>query len=502
VSVRLALGATRGQLVRHLLLESLLLSAAGGISGCILGWWTIRSLGALELPIVVDLSVDRRVLFFAVGLSVVTGVAFGLAPALKATRIDLVPALRDDRETRSADEGWFTLKNALVVFQVSVSVVLLGGTSIFLQMLSASRAQRPGFAIDGVAMLETDARYAGYSATETRNVAEDIRRRVAAIPGVQSAVLTRGLPMQVTGMRLVAEDATAGPAVVTGGIWAGPGYFELLRIPLLYGRAIEERDRRDTPRVAVINETMARQYFGGANAVGRRFRLEQDANVWFEVIGVARDTGTADLQGDLVDPTPQLFYRSFTQSDLPPDTVIARTSLDAAGLAGAMQRELRAVNVRLPVISAKTMAQYLEDSLLAPKTVATLLGGLGALGVCLAGIGLYAVVAFRVSRRSREIGIRMALGARSPQVVWTVSKEVVVLVGVGNGLGLLLSLLAIVALRGFATPAPGIALYRPAADPAALISIAAFMAVVGLAAASMPAWRAATTDPLTALRRD
>ena len=200
VSVRLALGATRGQLVRHLLTESLLLSLAGCVAGCLLAWWAIRSLGALDLPIVVDLSLDYRVLGVRGSrISLVTGVAFGLAPALKATRVDLVPTLRGDGETRSPEHRWLTLKNALVVFQVAVSVLLLGGTGIFLQMLSASRAVRAGFAVDGVAMLETDARYAGYSATAARNVFEEIRRRVAAIPGVQAAVLTRGLPMQADG---------------------------------------------------------------------------------------------------------------------------------------------------------------------------------------------------------------------------------------------------------------------------------------------------------------
>jgi ABC-type antimicrobial peptide transport system permease subunit len=221
-----------------------------------------------------------------------------------------------------------------------------------------------------------------------------------------------------------------------------------------------------------------------------------------EVIGVVRDTGTADRQGDLVDPTPQLFYRSFTQWDLPPTTVLARTSLDAAGLAGAMQRELRGINVALPVVSSKTMAQQLEDSLLAPKAVATILAALGALGLALAGIGLYAVIAFAVSQRSREIGIRMALGAQSRQVVWTVAREVAALVGVGTGAGLILSLLAILGLRAAATPAPGISLYRPAADPLALLAIAAFMAVVGLAAAYGPARRAARMDPQAALRHD
>ncbi len=304
-------------------------------------------------------------------------------------------------------------------------------------------------------------------------------------------------------MALVVEGAAAGPAPVAGGIWAGPGYFDMLRIPILYGRAMDERDRRDTPRVAVISETLARQYFGtAASAVGRRFRFEQDANTWLEIIGVAGDTGTADLPGDLVDPRPQLFYRSFTQWDLPADTVLARTSLDALGLVGAMQREMRAVNVGLPVISAKTMAQYLDESLVAPKAVATFLGGLGALGLCLAGLGLYAVVAFAVARRSREIGIRMALGARSRQVVWAVVGEVAMLVGVGSAVGLFLSVLAILALRAVAVPAPGISLYRPTVDPVALISIAGFIALVGLAAASLPARRAASINPMTALRRD
>jgi hypothetical protein len=270
---------------------------------------------------------------------------------------------------------------------------------------------------------------------------------------------------------------------------------------------LDERDRQDTPRVAVISETMARQQFGtgsAASAVGRRFRLERDpdANAWIEVVGVVPDTGTADRQGDLSDPTPQLFYRSFAQWDLPPTTVLARTSLDASGLAGAMQRELRAVNITLPVISAKTMAQYLEESLIAPKAVATFLAGLGALGLCLAGVGLYALVSFAVSRRSREIGIRMALGARSRQVVWTVAREVAVLVGVGTAAGLILTLLAILALRGVTAPTPGISLYRPTADPVALLSIVAFMAIVALAAACMPARRAARMDPLVALRRN
>jgi len=503
LSIRLAIGATRRQLVRHLLVESVLLSSAGGIAGCILAWWAIRSLRAFDLPIVVDFGVDYRVLAFAVALSFLTGIAFGLAPALKSTRIDLVPMLRDDGQA-AAPGRWLTSKNVLVAFQVAVSVVLLGGTSVFLQMLSASRTGRIGYAVDGVAMLEGDARYARYSTAEASRLYDELRRRVAAIPGVESAALTRGLPMSVTSAGVVVERAGAGTETVAQArmIWAGPGYFDVLRIPLLFGRAFDERDGAETARAAIVNETMARQYFGAVNVVGRRFRLEPDSDGWFEIVGVVRDTGTSDLQGDLIDPTPQLFYRSFAQAGLAPTTLVARTSLDAAPLLVAMQREVRALDSTLWITSAKTMAQYLEESLAMPKAVAGFLGALGVMGMLLATIGLYAVVAFAVSRRSREIGIRMALGARRRQVVWSVAREVAVLVGVGTIVGVVLSLAAIVALRAVVAPAPGVSFYRPAADPVALAAIVALMAMVGVAAAYLPARRAAKLDPMAALRHD
>jgi predicted permease len=506
VSVRLALGATRRQLVRHLLTESVMLSAAGGVAGCILAWWAVGAVTTLNvLPIGIDLSPDYRVLVFAAALSFVTGVTFGLAPALKATGIDLLPTLRDEGGGLSIQNRWFSLKNVLVVFQVAVSVVLLAGASVFIQMLVAARAQRVGYAVDGVAMIETDARFSGYSTAEAGRVYEELRSRIEAIPGVQSAVLTRGLPMQATGTGIVVEGRDANPRAPLRAvrIWAGSGFFETLRIPVLYGRVFDERDRVDTPGVAIVNESMARQYFGVVNAVGRRFRLDRDGAEWMEVVGVVRDTGTADLGGELVDPTPYLFYRSFAQSDQPPSAVLARTSLDAAGLVGAMQRELRAVDVTLPVLAAQTMRESLERSLVAGRVFAAFLGALGALGLCLAGIGLYAIIAFAVSRRSREIGIRMALGARSQQVVWAVAREVAAVVGVGTVTGLMLSLLMILVIRQVAAPAPGVAtitLYRPSVDPLALCSIAVVIATVAMIAAFVPARRAAKADPLVALR--
>jgi predicted permease len=505
ISVRLAIGATRSQLVRQLLAESLLLSLTGGIAGCILASWSIHALQRTDLPFRVDVSLDYRVLAFAIGLSLVTGVTFGLAPALKATKVDLLSALRDEG-LQPIDRRRLTLKNALIVFQVAVSVLLLGGTSIFLQMAAAARALPVGFAVDGVAMLETDVRFAGYPENRARTVYDELLRRIQALPGVESAALVRGLPMGVSGVSIVVDGAAgeAGSDVEAAMIAAGPGFFETLRVPLLFGRAFDARDRPDTPRVAVITERMARQYFGTLNAVGRRFRLANDPDSWTDVIGVVPDTGTGSLADDVLDPIAPPFYSSYTQAGAPPTTVIARTSGDAAALVSAMHRELRAVDVTLPVITAKTMAQHLEGSQAAPNKVATLLGLLGGLGLVLASIGLYAVVAFAVARRTREIGIRIALGARGRQVVWSIARGVAGLIGLGTGVGLFLAVLAMLALRTSSGDIGigNIAVYHPSIDPVALLAIAAVTAAVGVGAAFVPGRRAARMDPLVALRHE
>jgi predicted permease len=508
VSVRLAVSATRRQLVRQLLTESLLLSLAGGSAGCLLAWWGIQALQGTDLPVSVDLTLDYRVLAFAIALSLITGVTFGLAPALRATNVDLVTTLRDEG-LQPIGHRRLTLKNALIVVQVAVSVLLLGGTSIFLEAAAAARAHRVGYAVDGVAMLQTDVRFAGYSENEARAVYDELLRRIQAIPGVQSAGLLRGLPMAPNSVPIVVDDVAGeqGSAVEAAMLDAGPGFFDTLRIPLLNGRVFDARDGADTPRVAVITETMARKYFGAVDAVGRRFRLDSDPNSWTEVIGVVRDTGTGSFADDVLDPIAPPFYRSYTQASAPPTTVIARTSSGAPALVAAMQRELRAVDVALPVITATTMAQSLESSVdrAAPTAVAALLGVLGGLGLVLASIGLYAVVAFAVARRSREIGIRMALGAAAQQVVWSIARGVAGMIATGTAIGLVLSVLVTLALRASSSGDIGvgnIAVYRPSIDPLALLAIATVTAIVGAAAGFVPGLRAVRLDPLVALRHE
>jgi predicted permease len=507
VSVRLAVGATRAQLVRHLLTESVLLALGGGVAGCLMAWWTMRWLSTVDLPVSVDFSLDLRVLGFALALSFVTGILFGLAPALQSTRIELWQTLRDDGDLRPSGRRWFSLKNALVVFQVAVSVFLLAGTGLALQMMAAGRAQPVGYAVDGVAMIQTDARYVVNEPAEQARLLQQLLNRVAAIPGVQAATLTRGLAMDMAGGGKIVVDGANDlslDATDASGIWAGPGFFATMQIPILYGRALDVRDREGTLLAAVVNESMARRYFGTVNAIGRRFRTEPGEGLWMTVVGVARDTWTNDL-GDIVDPVPYMFYMAMEQWRATPTTVVARTTLGSGPLVRAMEIELRRVNERLPVLTAKTMAQVLDDSLQVANGMAAFFTGLGTLGLTLAGIGLYAVIAFAVARKSREIGIRMALGAGSQQVVWSVARGVAGLIAVGTAIGLGFWVIAVLVMRVAPVQTSGVAniqLYQPDVDPLAMLLIAGFTAFVGVLASFVPARRAARMDPLIALRHD
>ena len=502
VSVRLAVGAARSELIRHLLTESLLLSAAGGVVGCVLAWWAVRGLAAINLPVGVAVTLDVRVLGFALVLSLVTGVLFGLAPALKSTKVDPLSSLRDDGEVRAPEHRWLTLKNGLVVMQVAVSVLLLAGTSVALQMMRVARAQQTGFAVDGVAILETDARYAGYDAAAASTLVERLRQRVEAIPGVQAATLVSGGPMAV---------GRAAPGHRRGGHHAGAGRQHLGGPRVLRDAADSTAVRPDHRRPGSRGDAARGRRQPASPPIlrdGERHRAPLQAGARHRLVVRGRRGGGRHEDGGS--------WRRSRRSDAP-SLPIVRTGQSVAyfcdgahlarraGLVGAMQRELRALDLAVPVVSAKTMAQFLDESLMLGRIAAGFLGALGVLGLCLAGIGLYAVVAFAVARRSREIGVRMALGARSGQVVWSVGREMAVLVGVGTGVGLALSIVAILFLRVVSVPPSGaanITLYRPDVDPAALASIAVFMAMVGIAAAYVPARRAARLDPLLALRHD
>ena len=302
-----------------------------------------------------------------------------------------------------------------------------------------------GFPIDGLAFVETDAGLAGYAPDEAAALYETWRTRVAALPGVESATLAAGPPtggldgpfstreIEVDGYTPADDEFVRGRWT-----WAGPGHFETLGLPPLYGRTFTEFDRPETPGVVVINEVMARRYFGTPNAVGGRFRVvarsgeaETGAGVELEVVGVVPDTRDWVLR----DPLPS-FYRSSSQGDGLTPTVVARTALDPVSLLPLMRQTLRDLGGELPVLRARTMPEHVAAALGQSRAAGAFLSGLGALGLGLASLGLYAVMAFGVSRQAREIGIRRALGAGRTHVVWTVSRSVATLLGVGLTIGL------------------------------------------------------------------
>jgi putative ABC transport system permease protein len=325
-------------------------------------------------------------------------------------------------------------------------------------------------------------------------------RRVTAIPGVQSAFATNGAPVGSSVGREIEIDGVARAAEVSlsaESAWASPGYFETLQIPVLFGRTLQEYDSPGEPQVAVVNETMARRMFGSPNAVGRRFRyggIERslEEKVSAEVVGVVRDTSTLQVA---TKPEP-LFYLSAAQSGIETSTLVARSSLDAAGLLQAMQREVHSFDPTLPVMLARTMEQVLEGRLYIWKQGIAMLGGLGVLALVLASVGLYAVVRFAVSKRSRELGIRMALGARGRQVIWLVMRDVTILIGVS------ISIASAASLAGMVLIESASHVDVPGADSATILSVVVILAATAGTAAYFPARRAAKADPSKSLRHE
>jgi predicted permease len=511
IAVRIALGATRWQLVRGLLAESVVLTVVGAAAGWLLAEWGVRILRA---NVLVDFRLDFRALVYLTALSLVIGIGSGLGPALASTKAGLASGRRDQGGTWiTHSHRWLTLKNGLIVGQVSASFLLLIVTGFGVRLIASAR-QDPGFQVAGLSFLQTDARFTGYDRTRAIAVMQEFVRRVEAIPGVEHVFAINGQSVPPSGSsdaRVQIEGRESSPSLnapnsgfdtLVG--WGAPGFVDTLRIPLLYGRDFNVNDRPATPRVAIINATMAQGYFGGMNAVGKRFRYVESRQNGFsglaEVIGVVGDTHDAQSVG-FVQP---LFYLSSVQSGSAPGTIVARSLLHspdaAAQLAQRMRAELRALDPTLFVLRSDSIQSY-RDAQIKPWTDGiAMLGGLATLGLGLACLGLYAVVAFAVTRRTQEVGIRMALGARRAQVVWLMMFDVTVLICVGLAIGVGVSVAALAVTGAFTPSTTTLVVPRPVTDPRNFLVITAIMAAVGLLAAYFPARRAAQGDPLAALR--
>ena len=499
VAVRLSLGASRGRLVRQLLTEGLLLALVAGSLGMAIAWWAQGVLWSQRPPGLgvdaVDLTPDLRVLGFTLLVSLTTAVLFALAPALSASRPDVASELKQ----RGGAEGFgnrpWSLRNLLVASQVALSLVALVGAGLFVKSLANAQKIDPGFDYQKLALLSVDLGAQGYDEEHARDFHRRVLERVTALPGVERATLASGVPLfQGSFLRTVfpegvdTSDRKNGKLVQLNTV--EPGYFETMGIPLRRGRDFQPSDHRDAPHVVVINETMAKQFWPEQEAVGKRFKFfGQDW--WNEVVGIAKD-GKYNFLGE--NPQPHI-YLSLEQVYDPAVTLHLRSSGDPATALGMARREVQAMDRLLPITGVFTYSEVLRQSLWAPRMGAALLAVFGLLSLLLAVIGIYGVMSYTVSQRTREVGLRMALGADPTEVLKLIVKQGALLALVGIAIGLALSFAATRLVSNLLFDVP-------ARDPLVFGGIPRLLGVAAIFASAQPAWRASRVDPTVALRNE
>lgn len=495
MAVRLTLGATRGQLMRQMLTESVLLGLAGGMLGVFLALWATSALSSFHLPAPVPLeigmSVDWRVLGYACALSLGAGLLFGAAPAWTASNPAIASALKGE-DALARPGRRFNLRNILVVIQIAVSLVLLCVTGLFLRSLKRAAGMDVGFRSQGLLMVSVDPRVHGYSADRTIQFLKDLRERAAALPGVSSAVATDVAPLSM-GNRSDAfhvqgkKPTGAEPSVDL--YMVSPGYFQTMGIPQLLGSDVSN-EPATAPKIAVVNQTFVRRVLQGADPIGRSV---EGGGVTYRIIGVVGDTKSRTI-GEEQRP---ILYRPLTQSiGSDPSflgySLIVRTSGDEAAVSSGVRNIISSLDPAMAVYNAETMQQHLRDALVLPRLAGTLLTIFGSAGLVLAAVGLYGLVSYSVRRRRQEIGIRIALGAPLAAVQRLILSQGLRLIAVAIGIGF--------PVAWITTRFAGSFLYgiQPH-DGATFIAAPLFLAAIALLAAWIPARRAATVDPMKVL---
>lgn len=495
IAVRLALGARRSDLLRQLMAESLLLALAGGAAGLAVASWTLEALLRL-LPqngwrLALSPQLDWRVLAFTAALALLTGLLFGLLPALQATRPDATPVLKE--ATSSPSRRALRFKQGLVVAQVALSVLLLAASGLFLRTLINLKTVDTGFRTASLLSFEVDVPLAGLPPAATAQTYAALRRRYASLPGVSHAVLAENsllsgnfwqMTVGVEGYQ-AREGENLNPQVNS----VSEGFFSALGMPLAAGREFTDADTAAAPRVAVVNEHFARYFFKDQSPIGRRFGIA-DRPRDITIVGVVRDGRSVSLREE---PTRRI-YLPFRQSpDLGGVTFYVRTAADPDALISTLRKETAAAVPGLALFEPRTVERQLDDSVASDRLLAVLCSAFGLLAALLAAIGLYGVMAWSVARRTREIGIRMALGAPRAGVLKMVQRESALLALLGIALGLPLAL----ALRRLVD---SLLFGLKPNDPWVYASAALLLFAIALAAGFWPARQASRTDPLVALR--
>jgi predicted permease len=509
IAVRLAMGASRLRLIRQLLTESVLLALLGGSAGLLIAFWTIDLLKTTPPPVGIfsfnlDFSIDGRVLGFTLALSLMTGVVFGLAPALQSSRPDLLPSLKDESYSPVQSRRRFTMRNLLVVAQVAMSLALLIGAGLFLRSLWRIQSVHPGFDADKVLTATLNINLLRYTTQQGRDFYRQAVERVAGLPGVESVSLARVAPisggMRITDFVIEGQDEQEiyrrrndedNDLQSVGANVVGANYLQTIGVPLSQGRDFTAADVESAPRVVVVNETFARQYFAEQSPLGRRLRIGGPRNPWSEIIGVARDSKYRTL-----DEAPRPFiYLPVMQNHETGMTLHVRAAGDPLSVAAGVRREISSIEKNLPLTNLQPMSALVSSSLYPARMGAVLIGVFGLLALLLASVGLYGVMSYAVSQRTREIGVRMALGARARDVLRLVVKEAMtmVVIGMAIGWGLAAALSRLISSFLFGVGAMDILTFA---------AIPILLATVALLASYLPARRAAKVDPLIALRCD
>lgn len=498
LSIRLALGASRGRLIRELLSESLLLGIAGALSGTLLAVVLSRVLitfiSTQNNPILLDIALDWRVLAFTTSLATLTVVLFGLAPAVRATRFVPNTLLQAEGRGTTAGRERFSLRRILVVSQVALSVVLLVGALLFVRSLRNLLTLDAGFQQNGILVTSVEFDRLNVAPGQRQEFKRDLLKRIQAIPGVESAASALLVPLNGNSWnRWVLSDTSEEHRGTTWQNYVSPGYFRTLETSLLGGRDFDERDTATSPKVAIVNQAFARKFLKGDNAVGQSFRIWEPPGTpepFYQVVGMAKDSKYQDMHEEFL-PTAY-----FPASQLPkPDPscwLVVRSGLAFSSLIASVKQTVAGISPEMD-LEFRVFKTQIRETLLQDELMATLSGFFGFLAAVLAAIGLYGVISYMVVQRTKEIGIRMAIGAEGRDVIRMVMGEAGILTVIGLVLGTGLAIAS-------AQVAKSLLFGLKARDPFSLVAAAVTLAAVAALASFAPAYRASRLDPLTALR--
>jgi predicted permease len=505
IAIRVAIGASRAALIRQLLTESLLLALAGGLAGIAVGYLGVSFLQAIpvpsDFPISLGIQMDTRLLVFSFLLSLVAGVVFGLAPALRATRGDLAVTIKtsDSGPARvSMLRGLISGRNVLVTAQLALSVVLLVIAADCIRGFQAAWRIDPGFRVDRTLFFSLDPNIQQYDELKTRDFYKKLTDHLRQSPGVTAVSMSSALPFSTSqsSRKYLAEGAQPRKSGDAPGAFAyrvDESFFPLMETKILKGRAFDSRDTAKSPRVAVINELLAQKLFGKNDPIGRRFRLDSADAPELQVIGVAKQ----GIYTYWAEPAQEAVWTPFSQDYSSQMYIELRTAADPAPFASLVREQVRALDPDMPIFRVSTMDAFFHDrAMLGPRLIAQIVTATGVMGLFMAVIGLYGVIAYAVSRRTREIGLRIAIGATPASVARMVLNQGVVFTAVGLAIGVAL---VIPVAR---TIVPSFVVGTDPLGPVVLLGVPAILAAATMAACWIPALRAAKVDPTRTLRQD